>query len=389
MGSRNLKSVLLLVCCVSLVNSRDDDLFSSQFTWNMFKAAFDGKHNMAVSPFSARLAMTLLANTVKDPFSQRQLVNKLMLHGSISRARETYKGKLSQLSKLEALKFATRISAIGNGTINPSIRSSLTSFNASLERRTTFDKRRLISDTNRWANQESMGMIKNILKNNDLHPNSRLLLYTTVALKTRWDTQLRSANIEEAPFYIWKMKKAVPTTMMSWSNVMLPTTYNKALEIIALELPFEAGSDLSLLIMMPMSAKGNLSALTSSLNENSFQQLYSSLSTYRVSVKIPSFKINEVMRMQNIFRRMQLSAPFEWSLFEMFRNNKVNLDRFKHGVALDIDAPADDSAGLGSRSTFDGMTFFAERPFVFAVILRSKRFPLIVGTYAYPPSSET
>ncbi|XP_062549468.1 glia-derived nexin-like [Armigeres subalbatus] len=368
-------------------SSSDPPLFSSEFIWDYLEGSFDQRRNLALLPFSIRLGMTMLANTVSDRYTLKQMIEKLHLPNSITRATERHRRKLTQLQLDKHFTYATKIIVFGTDSLNQKLLQTAENFNASIDHHPKLDLKVIPSVVNRWAKNVTSGMTSAVLMSNDLLPDTRMILLSVASFACKWEHQFNVNSSKMDMFNAYPIGKLFMTNFMNLGPTLLPVTLNNDLNIQAIELPFEKDSDYSFMIIMPRQTDGNMTEMVERLNNGAFRHLYDSLVPMRISVKMPRFTISTSVNVNSVLRRLQLTAPFQWSTFQIFKNEKLTLDKVKQSVTVQVDEKGVRAAAVSKFSIVGRsvpMSFNVDRPFVFAILKQSVRFPLFVGHYAYP-----
>ncbi|XP_055626057.1 serpin B8-like [Toxorhynchites rutilus septentrionalis] len=378
--------LILLVGLATTIIARDQDLFlSGNWQWKFFQAIFNERRNIVTSPFTLHMGMTLMASTVNDRYTLRQMRDKLHLEENMAKTIELYRRQLSILSRNEALAFGTKAFAIGTDEFSPAFESGAYNLNASIQRDPWMDTARLINDANEWAKLTTSGRIDSILLPRDLNPNTRFILLNAIAFRGEWENQFDVANSRQEKFHATGDSKFYMAKMMRLQQTLFPMAVYEPLKSLALELPFR-DDDFSMVLILPQMGV-NLTQLVGNLNQTSFRELYSSLTPTKIAVKIPRISIRNTVNVNAIFRKLQLTAPFEWSVFQVFKNERLSLDKVKHSVSLEVDEKGVRAAAVSAVSMVirsEAPSFSADRPFVYAVIKKSQQFPLFIGNYAFP-----
>ncbi|KXJ68664.1 hypothetical protein RP20_CCG002228 [Aedes albopictus] len=379
--------ITLATVAVSAIESQ---LFSSEFIWDFFKSSFDERRNLATSPFSIRLGMTMLANSITDGYTLKQMTDKLHLPSSIARASEQNRRKLMVLQKDKNFSYATKLIVLGTESLNPKFLAAMHNFDTPAERHPLSNLKSIPTLANRWAKNMTSGMVSTVLMDNELLPDTRMILLSATAFASKWENQFNVNVSKVEMFSAYTTGKLYMTNFMNLEHTLLPVAMNDDLKMKAIELPFEKGSDYSFMIIMPLDRDGNMTEMVGRLNHKTFTKLYDSLVPMRISVKMPRFKVSTGVNVNSVLKKLHLTAPFQWSTFQIFRQEKLTLDKVKQSVTVQVDeqgvrAAAVDAYVMVTRSA--PLTFQADRPFVFAILKKSVHFPLFVGHYAYPANS--
>ncbi|XP_058828832.1 uncharacterized protein LOC131688532 [Topomyia yanbarensis] len=377
---RHVNIILLLLALKTAVSITD---IASDFSWDFFKTIFMESRNIVTSGFTIRTAMTLLASTVTDRYALEQMRKGLHIHDSMTKASEQTRRQLLVLSADQDLTFGTKVFAFGTKPFNPVFLAGTHYFDAAIEKRPRLNVTRLVTAADHWCNAITSGMVKNILSPDEINPNTRLIVLNTIVMWSGWTHRFDKRDTKREIFQA--AGKRFLTDMMNLPETVLNTGIYKPLNAVALELPLRMFN--SLLLIMPLTAEGNMTNLVNRLNENEFKNLYNSLKPERIAVKLPRFSISNTINVQYILRQLHLNAPFDWSVFQIFKDEKLPLDVVKQSVSINVneigvDASGKTTASVSSRS--GSKLFAANRPFVYVVVKTNKRIPLFVGHYAYP-----
>ncbi|XP_058460558.1 alpha-2-antiplasmin-like [Malaya genurostris] len=379
-------AVLLLLAFGRNVYSKQREL-ESEFTWDFFKASFDESVNIVTSPLVVRMGMTLLSSAINDRYTLRQVREKLYLPGSITKSSEQTRRQLLVLSKDQDLVLGTKVFTFGTDELNPVFLAGTRYFDAVIEKRPQLDVTRIVTAANNWSKEVSHGLIDHVLSPQDIHANMRLLLLSAIAFRGVWQHPFDVSKTTKEFFHATSKGRRYQTDMMNLPETLLNTGIYQPLNAMAVELPFRETGGFSLVLIMPLKAEDNMTYLVQNLNDSSFKSLYNSLQPERIAVKVPRLKLSNTVNVREVFRKLQLNAPFEWSVFQVFKGEKMTLDMAKHGVSISVDesgvrAAAVSSNSLAIRSAPN--VFTANRPFLYAIVKRSKKYPLFVGNFAFP-----
>ncbi|XP_055528747.1 uncharacterized protein LOC129720886 [Wyeomyia smithii] len=386
-------SIIAAVCLIFAVTAKGGDLpFETQFIWDFFKASFDERHNLITAPFMVRMGMTLMTSAVNDRYTQRQLRSKLHLQDSVTKTSESYRRQLAALSRSDNIRFGTKVITIGTDEFNPAFLAGTRYFNASIEKYPHLNATFVSGVANRWVEQVTSGMVRRVLLPRELHSNIRLLLLNAVAFQGKWKYAFDVDKTRVEQFHTGDEANRYHTEMMNLPDNFLKTGLYEPLKATGLVLPFKDESDLSLLVIMPQQQNGNLTQMVKGLNQSSFVALLGDMQSEKVQVKLPRFSFSNHLNVNAIFRNLHLNAPFEWSVFQVFKKSRLVLDRVKHGVSIEfqergVRAAAASGFSVTTRSV--PQIFFANRPFVYVIFKRSTHFPLFLGSFVHPLGSSS
>ncbi|MBI2810759.1 MAG: serpin family protein [Candidatus Melainabacteria bacterium] len=147
-----------------------------------------------------------------------------------------------------------------------------------------------MSTINTWASDQTEGKIKDLLQENDINGQTRLVLTNAVYFQGAWANAFDPKKTANAPFFA--TPDASTNVPMMQKLLTIPYYENDLMQAAAL--PFQgnatSGGRLALLILLPKSAD-NFATMYDELN-TSLPNWITSLDTQRVDLKLPKFCLN-------------------------------------------------------------------------------------------------
>lgn len=156
---------------------------------------------------------------------------------------------------------------------------------------------------NTWVEEKTNHLIKNLIDPESLNDDTRLVLVNAIYFKGKWKYSFNAKDTHPEDFYLNdKDVKSVP--MMNIKNTFRYANLDN-LDATALELPYE-NSDLSMVIVLP-NKKTGLSQLEEKLRNIQLEQITDNLRSEKVRVKLPKFKAEFSIQLNDAFRLVKIS----------------------------------------------------------------------------------
>jgi serpin B len=224
---------------------------------------------------------------------------------------------------------------------------------------------------NKWVEDKTKDKIKNLIRQGDLDPLTRLVLVNAIYFKGNWDSQFKTNQTTEAEFFVSPHKTA-QTPMMTQTHTF---KYADIADLQMIELPY-VGSDLSMLVILPKE-KDALGKIEDRLTKENVDQWAKHLVEREVRIFLPKFKIT--------WGTFELNAALQ-TLGMVDAFSDVNADfsgmdgqlhwlyirHVLHKAFVDVNEEGTEAAAATAVVMRHGMpapppTFRADHPFVFLI----------------------
>lgn len=168
-------------------------------------------------------------------------------------------------------------------------------FNSAVESIDFLKKAAATSNINGWVEEKTNNKIKNLVTEDDITEDTRLILINALYLNAKWEKQFETFSTRKSQFFLTKEKSVDVDTM----HLVDSFNYyeNKALDAKFLEMPYEGG-DLTMTIVLPNERDG-LAALEARAAEIFVTPEYTS---ERVNVELPKFKIESTIQFVDVLK---------------------------------------------------------------------------------------
>jgi len=178
---------------------------------------------------------------------------------------------------------------------------------------------------NRWISDQTEGRIQELIRLNMLNEMTRLVLTDAIYFNAAWAQPFEKQLTADEPFYL-----------LDGSQVMAPMMQHDAdwnyLEgegFQAVSAPYDGG-ELSMVILLPR--EGRFKEFERSLDFERVDQILEGMTPHRVLFKMPRFRVESSLDLEDILSRMGMSSPFKPDLADFSgMNGERNL--FIHSIA--------------------------------------------------------
>lgn len=169
-------------------------------------------------------------------------------------------------------------------------------------RRAPDEARRTI---NAWVEEQTRGKIKDLLKSTHIDPHTLLVITNAIYFKALWAAPFLKDRTSQEDFHV-SPRDLVRVDMMKQSGRF---RYCDEENVQALELPYR-GNTLAMVILLPRVNDG-LAKLESSLTAAQLEGRLKKLSSHRVDVSLPRFKLEAECELRDVLSAMGMPVAFK------------------------------------------------------------------------------
>jgi len=223
---------------------------------------------------------------------------------------------------------------------------------------------------NSWVEKETRNKIKNLIQKGVLDSATRLVLTNAIYFKGNWARQFEEENTREAPFTLAGGEK-VDVAMM---NQTAEFNYMETEDFQVLELPY-VNDELSMIILLPKDIDG-LGRLEETLTSKNLSDRLAKLSTRKVIVSIPKFKMTWEFQLGGVLKSMGMKDAFsEKADFSGITGKRdLFISAVIHKAYVDVNEEGTEAAaatavvvGITSVGPEKIPVFRADHPFLFLI----------------------
>ncbi len=395
---------LLLSCLLAPSIAQDprpdtrDAIFEravSGFAFDIYKRVAGDSENTLCSPFSIHVAL-LMTMEAMDEASAAEMAR--VLHSPVD-AKEMGRAARALLARLGAggpavrLKMTNGLWKQAGGSFPERLADVLSAQYGAEVSDVDFAgdpgaARRAINEAIAAA---TAGRIRDLLTASDLSPAPMAVLTNAMWLKARWGIKFSKSQTRDRPF-----------TLGDGTTVNVPLMRNASVrryyeddQAQVVELAY-AGGHLSMIVVLPRNGK-SLTELERGLSSETWGRWINGLSAQRVDVLLPRFRAEQRLELQGHLAAMGMSRLFDAGVAAAaggaVGEPRFFADRVIHKTWIQVDEDGTEAAaatavrlreGAIARPPQAGVSFMADRPFLFAIQATGSSAPIFLGRICDP-----
>ncbi|KAJ8267217.1 hypothetical protein GJAV_G00139890 [Gymnothorax javanicus] len=332
--------------------------------------------NVIISPLSVSLALSQLALGASND-TEKLLLQSLMAD-SLPCYHQSLRGLIQHLRN-SSVKIATRVYLDQGFLVKPDfIYQSLRMYDSEPAMLAGLE------EINQWVKKATDGHMTDFLS--ALPENLVLMLINAVYFKGEWVARFDPALTAKHRFYI-DSKNMVAVDMMVGPKYPLSMMLDGELGAQVARFPFKG--NMSLLVVMPMSGKVNVSTIAAKLNTT---DLYARLPNERnMLVKLPKFKLEFSQELEEALTCMGLKSLFLSPNLSRITDGPLVVSSVQHKSSMELhEEGAEASAATAVSTTRSHLSFSVNQPFLFALLDDATQTPIFLGVIRNPdPGAET
>uniref|UniRef100_A0A672RRS8 Alpha-2-antiplasmin-like n=1 Tax=Sinocyclocheilus grahami TaxID=75366 RepID=A0A672RRS8_SINGR len=330
--------------------------------------------NIIISPLSVSLALAELALGAKNKTEDKLL--EVLKAKELPNFHETLSCLQEQLTA-KAVKMASRLYLIPGKELMDFADRALNLYKSEPAHLTS------IEEVNRWVEESTKGHITNFMSS--LPPNVILMLINTIYFKGEWQSRFDSKFTVKDIFYIDK-KTSVKVDMMMGSKYPLSMFVDRKDGTQVARFPFQG--NVSLLVVMPVPAHGNLSNAAAKLNISDMYEHFQSEKS--MHVKLPKFKLQYKQDLRQALTSMGLGLLFTGPDLSRIAPGPLEVSGVQHASSMELsEEGAEASAATSVTLVRTIPTFAVNMPFIFALVDDASYMPLFLGMVTNPNPGAT
>ena len=373
---------------LSIDNKPIDDVFIESmvdFTFDIFKNAFENKENYLVSPMSVMLALAMTANGADGETlaEMETLLGKGIALSDLNKYLYSYAKSLPSEDNSK-LNIANSIWFIDGLEVNTDfLQENVNFFNASIYK-SAFNSQTL-SDINNWVKHNTDGMIKEILDR--ISANAIMYLINAIVFDAIWQTEYGENSIRKGDFK--GVEGIVQNVDFMYSTENLYIEDSKVTGFIK---PY-FNNHYSFVALLP-NEDIKIDDYIMSLTREEFLNSIKNAQRHLVRASMPKLEFEFEIELNEILKNLGMPSAFDEFKADFYRmlptRDDVFISRVIHKTFISIDevgtkAAAATIVGMDRRSRLPEYRIVRlDRPYVFAIIDNKTNIPVFIGVCMLP-----
>ncbi|XP_001662183.2 leukocyte elastase inhibitor [Aedes aegypti] len=358
---------------------------TTSFTCDFFKQAYNPAENVVISPVSIQTSLSMFypfAGNKVAPVMQQCLY----LPADKNHATTNLRSFLQSLnakttagtSTFKMLSKVYHVDANLKPQVAPLFKES---FGAEIDVADFHDQAKVAAEVNSWVNRATNGMIKDFMQADDVRVDNDLMLLNVVVLNASWEVPFSAADTESMTFHFVNGDHPVDM-MFKQEQVLYANLPDHGCQ--AVELLYEEGTDLSMVIVLPMK-KSSLENVVRDMGVALYEKINERLSLERVQLAMPKFTMRKKIDAQELLKNMGLTALFEELDLDLLERDKSRIGEIRQTTFIKVDergtegAAATETQAVG-RAGYPN--FYVDRPFLYLIRKRSTKNIIFIGHYS-------
>ncbi|MBY0527462.1 MAG: sigma-70 family RNA polymerase sigma factor [Gemmataceae bacterium] len=241
---------------------------------------------------------------------------------------------------------------------------------------------------NSWVEKQTQDKIKELLLEDHVTPDTRLILTNAIYFKAEWETKFYKNATVAQPFHISAAKKLEVPTMHRTAKF----GYLSEDTFQVLEMPF-VGKELSMVVLLPKKVDG-LANLEKSLTADKLTEWQAKVKETEIEVSLPKFRVTTPLNLKDELIAMGMTLPFmaRRADFSGMTNSREGLciSQVVHKTFVDVNEEGTEAAGATAvimgrgAAPREAIAFNADHPFLFLIRDNRTGSVLFAGRVADP-----
>jgi serpin B len=375
--------VFLFICCI--VHSKAQTFKvtvtgNNSFAFELFKNVFSTDKNTFISPYSISSALAMTYAGARNE-TEKQMSN--VMHYDLNQI-NTHQGffelnaMLGKISSDSAIKFsiANALWKLDYFSIKKNY-LDLTKkyYDASIY---SLNGAKPIND---WADKNTFGKIKEIVKDEDLQ-DALLVLTNAIYFKGDWVSTFDAKNTRKE---IFKTSKELSASVDMMYQTQVENYFEDEQNQI-LELPYK-GETVSMLIILPKE-NSSIKKLVASMDRKQFSYYKSELKKQEVNIRLPKFSFRSEYHLEKVLPKMGMPYAFNDSADFSGMSKGLFIKEVIHKAIIEVNEKGSEAAAVTAvimtKALSREITFKADRPFMFFICDKATDSILFMGSLMNP-----
>src|SRR5260221_7594084 len=241
-------------------------------------------------------------------------------------------------------------------------------------------------EINDWFYDQTQKKIKDLIPDDALNPNTRMVLVNAIYFKADWLSQFDANDTSDAPFHLLD-KTDVTVKMM---NQGMSAPYYAGNGYQAVELPY-AGDTAAMDILVPDA--GNFDAFESTLNSDVFNTTLSNMQPSFTKLSLPKFTFESEFNLSDTLKSMGMTSAFDGDKADfsgMTAKHDLFISDVIHKAFIAVDEKGTEAAAAtavmmeATMAIQYDVNLTIDRPFIFIIRDKPSGQILFIGRVLNP-----
>lgn len=330
------------------------------YSLNFFRhtcAAMDKDKNIAVSPYSAGSALSMLADGT-DGQTREEILK--VLNGIDFKGLELYTDKDNKVTTANSIWIRDGF------PVKKSYRSLLEKDYHALVSNLDFNSPEAVNTINGWCSDNTKGLIPTII--NEIDPSMVMYLLNALYFKAPWDHFDKNATME-GRFHGSSKTSKVPFMHCSKN---FPYAEYQGCQIV--ELPY-TGNKYSMLVAIPSKDLDINELVTTYLSEPAYDAAVGAMDMRKVALSLPKFKCETTLSLNRTLMDMGMVKAFSRGGFGPMTDQSVCVGDVSQKCVIEVSEEGTEAAAVTSigvrltslRPENQPVVMRVDRPFLFLI----------------------
>ncbi|KRZ74156.1 Leukocyte elastase inhibitor C, partial [Trichinella papuae] len=382
----------------STMSSVNFDISMANFAMELYRQSFSNQSNSFFSPCSIvlTLAMTYFGSsgTTKQQLKDRLFsVSDDQLQASLDGIFQSLQGDpdhqhhQQQQQLTMQLHLANRLFARNSLKLLPAYLARIQkTFKANVDLVDFSNAAAAAEKINRWVANETKDRIKNLIPPDVLDEMTCLVLVNAIYFKGNWQTRFARESTSKQYFSVDQNTNKL-VEMMHVNDTFRHAEHE---HFQILQLPYES-SKLAMYVLLPKEKFG-LEKLASQLSGEQLLDYMEEVTSKKVSITFPKFKLEETLPLKQILLQLGLTSMFDHSMadFSMMTGDRsvIVSDAF-HKAFIEVNEEGSEASAAtavvamlrSAQHVAPPAVFIADHPFMFLIADMQTQTILFMGSY--------
>lgn len=387
MGSLNYplmktkKSMILMVISLLIMGEfaysqalKDVVTGNNEFTFSLYDEINNEATNVFFSPYSISSALAMTYNGARET-TKAEMADVMNFHKNEEILSKNFSELNSHITNLSSKKIQLNIANSIWGQQDYGFEKRFLELNNKYygagvkEVNFRENYKSIRKDINKWVEDKTQEKIKDLIKKNMLDPMTRMVLVNAIYFNGKWEYPFDEKDTHEDVFYVY----AECETKVDFMRRQVSLKYYEDDLAQAIEIPY-SGKSLSMMVILPKERYG-MEQLEEKLDEELYDSYQNSMTTKKVKLTLPKFKITEDYELNDPLKNLGMESAFgkNADFSGMTGKKDLYISNVVHKSFVEVNEEGTEAAaatGVVMRKTsvnLDKKEFKADHPFIFFI----------------------